>query len=111
MDTKYYVVKSKNLINKLENLGFECKLLNEDKQIYGFEETPKFKEVLLSLSKVDTEYYKINSLTMAKALNYCGFSFYTHGEGNDKCYTFEDTKELREAITLLSNLRKKNLKK
>ena len=56
------------------------------------------------------KYYIVKSNTMSKALNFVGFSFYTFNDGEEKVYSFEDTPELREAITILSELRRKNLK-
>ena len=57
------------------------------------------------------KYYVVRSSTMSKALNFVGFSYYTFGEGENKVYSFKDTPQLREAITILSKLRKENLNK
>lgn len=59
MDTKYYVVKSKNLAMGLKWLGFEYYLFNskehEGEQVYSFERTPKFENALKQLNKIKYE--------------------------------------------------------
>lgn len=55
------------------------------------------------------KYYTIKSITLCKALNFVGISYYAHGHGEDKYYTVEDTPKFREALTILTQLRKQNL--
>ena len=57
-----------------------------------------------------SKYFKVDNRTLAAALNYCGFSFIKIGNRENPIYSFEDSKEFREALGMLNVLRKKNNK-
>lgn len=55
-------------------------------------------------------YFKVDNKTLATALNYCGFKYLRVGDKNNPIYSFEDTKEFRESLNVLNELRRKNNK-
>lgn len=59
---------------------------------------------------MNKKYFKVDSKTLAIALNYCGFSYLKVGDKENPIYSFEDSIEFREALETLNMLRKKNNK-
>jgi hypothetical protein len=56
------------------------------------------------------KYFKIDSLSLARALNYLTYNYMKFDLEGKTIYSFEDTDEFRKDLAILNKLRKKNNK-
>lgn len=57
---------------------------------------------------MDKKYFCVDNKTLAIALNYVGFSYFRFNDKSNPSYSFEDTREFRDALDVLNRLRRKN---
>lgn len=55
---------------------------------------------------MNKDYYAVRKKYLANALAYLGYRYYRLDNGKDIVYSFKDTKEFREALTGLMQLKK-----
>lgn len=56
---------------------------------------------------MDKDYYEIRKKYMAESMAFLGYKYWKDGFGKETIYKFEDTKEFREALTGLMELKNK----
>lgn len=56
---------------------------------------------------MNTQYYEIRKKYLAEAMAFLGYKYFKDGFGKETVYKFEDSKELRKALTGLMELKEK----
>lgn len=54
------------------------------------------------------KYFKVDSLSLARAMNYLCYNFMKFDLDGKTVYSFQDTDEFRKDLKIINNLRKKN---
>lgn len=54
------------------------------------------------------KYFKVDSLSLARAMNYLCYNFMKFDLDGKTVYSFEDTDEFRKDLKIVNELRKKN---
>jgi hypothetical protein len=56
----------------------------------------------------DKKYFKVDSLSLARAMNYLTYKYMKFDLDGKTVYSFEDTEEFRKDLKVINELRKKN---
>jgi hypothetical protein len=56
----------------------------------------------------DKKYFKVDSLSLARAMNYLTYKYMKFDLDGKTVYSFEDTDEFRKDLKVINELRKKN---